>query len=194
MNSTPFNTTLSAAHTCGVPVVGTIRITSSAGGTQIPFTQTVGRPGTTATTRTATDVPKAIPDDNPTGATSILTAGATGNTVSDIDVTIGQITHTYDGDLTIDITSPAGTTVRLASLVGGSADNFTGTVFDDEAATPIASGAAPFTGSFRPFQPLSAFDAQKIQGQWKLHVVDNAAADVGTLSSWNTKTKGYSCG
>ena len=96
-------------------------------------------------------------------------------------------------DLEISLISPAGTTVRLANHVGGSGDNFTNTVFDDEAATAIGSGTPPFTGSFRPFQPLSAFDGQVIAGTWKLKVVDMAPTDAGTLSSWNTKTKGYVC-
>ena len=93
----------------------------------------------------------------------------------------------------IDLISPAGTTVRLANRNGSSGDNFTSTVFDDEAATAISAGAAPFTGSFRPVQPLTAFDGQTIAGTWTLRVADVAGEDVGTLSAWNTKTNGYAC-
>ena len=84
--------------------------------------------------------------------------------------------------------------MRLANRIGGSGDNFTNTVFDDEAATAIASGAAPFTGSFRPFQPLSAFDGADDPGHLDAAGRPTSPADdVGTLSSWNTKTKGYTC-
>ncbi len=192
-NSPAFAGTVAAAQKCGVPVSITMSGSTSSGALQFGFTVPIGRPSTTATVRTATDVPKAIPDNNPAGVTSVLAAGNAGMTVSDLDVTIGQITHTFVGDLTIDITSPEGTTVRLANRNGGSGDNFTDTVFDDEAATAITAGAAPFTGSFRPFQPLSAFDGQRILGNWTLKVTDLAGADVGTLSAWNTKTKGYTC-
>ena len=58
--------------------------------------------------------------------------------------------------------------MRLTNRNGGSGDNFTNTVFDDEAATSITAGAAPFTGSFRPVDALSAFDGQTVQGPWVL--------------------------
>ena len=58
--------------------------------------------------------------------------------------------------------------MRLSNRNGGSGDNFTNTVFDDEAATAISPASRPFTGSFRPFQPLSAFDGQAIAGTWTL--------------------------
>jgi serine protease len=82
---------------------------------------------------------------------------------------------------------------RLFNRHGGSGDNLTNTVFDDGAAVSIGAGAAPFTGSFRPFEPLSAFNGQQIQGTWKLRVVDNAAEDVGTLNSWSLRREMYGC-
>ncbi len=192
-NARPFSATVKPAQACGVPISLTINVASSAGPSSIPFTVPIGRPSANKITRTSTDVPKAIPDNNPTGVTSTLVANSTGFRVYDLDVTIGQITHTFDGDLVIALTSPAGTTVTLANRNGGGGDNFTNTVFDDEAATSLASGAAPFTGSFMPFQPLSAFDGQAIAGTWTLRVTDVAGDDAGTLSSWNTMTRGYAC-
>ena len=193
VNTPAFGATISPSASCGSGLALSVNVTSSSGPLTIPFTVRVGRPATTAITRTATDVPKAIPDNNASGVSSVLVANSTGTRVSDLDVTIGQITHTFVGDLTIDLTSPQGTTVRLANRNGSSGDNFTNTVFDDEAATSITSGAAPFTGSFRPIQALSAFDGQTIAGNWTLRVADVAGDDVGTLSAWNTKTKGYAC-
>ena len=92
----------------------------------------------------------------------------------------------------IEVIGPDGTTVVLSNSRGGSGDNFTNTVFDDEAATAIGSGAAPFTGSFRPDQPLSAFDGKSVNGTWRLHVVDAAGADVGTLSDWGMTSRSTS--
>ena len=65
----------------------------------------------------------------------------------------------------------------LVNSRGGSGDNFTNTVFDDEAATAIGAGAAPFTGSFRPEEPLSAFDGKPVNGTWTLRIADVAAGD-----------------
>ena len=118
-----------------------LTVAGSANGTpfSVPVPIRTGKPGT-ARTFTSTDVPKAIPDNNPTGVTSNLTVTG-GGTLADIEVKIGQLTHTFDGDMQIDLTSPAGTTVRLIDRVGGSGDNFTNTVFSDDAATAITAGA-----------------------------------------------------
>jgi subtilisin-like proprotein convertase family protein len=95
-----------------------------------------------------------------------------------------DIQHTWTGDLTLTLASPDGTTVTLAERAGGSGDDFTGTVFDDAATTAVASGAAPFGGSYRPNQPLSAFAGRGGSGTWTLRVRDDAAGDVGTLTGW----------
>ena len=44
----------------------------------------------------------------PAGVTSVLSNSASAY-LHDLNVTIGSITHTYTGDLTIDLTSPGGT-------------------------------------------------------------------------------------
>jgi subtilisin-like proprotein convertase family protein len=184
-NTPRFRGVVNPSRPCGADVRLTIDVSSSAGPLSIPVTLNTGHPGA-PTSQSSTDVPKAIPDNNATGASSTLAVAASG-LITDIDATIGQITHTFDGDLIISLTSPAGTTVRLANRNGSSGDNFTNTVFDDAAAVAVSSGSAPFTGSFRPFEPLSAFNGQQVQGTWTLKVVDVAAADTGTLSSWGIR-------
>ena len=61
--------------------------------------------------------------------------------IEDLNVTV-NLTHTWDSDLTLRLKSPAGTTIRLAIRRGNSGNNYSNTVFDDEAAATIASGAA----------------------------------------------------
>ena len=72
----------------------------------------------------------------------------------------------------------------LSNRRGGNGQNYTNTVFDDEAATPISSGTAPFTGTFRPDSPLSAADGINAAGTWTLKVVDQANVDVGTIDNF----------
>lgn len=103
--------------------------------------------------------------------------------IVDLDVRL-SLTHTFVADLTIWLESPVGTIVTLTAGNGGSGDHYTDTDFDDEAGASIASGAAPFTGSFQPEEPLSAFDGQDQAGTWTLHVYDDAAGDDGALLSW----------
>jgi len=130
-----------------------------------------------------------VPDANPTGLDlTVLTAGYVGSVV-DIDVNF-DATMTWDGDITATLTAPDGvTTITLFSGVGGSGDDFKGTIFDDEAATPINAGSAPFSGSFQPFPgKLSAFkglSGTNLNGTWTLHLVDNAGGDIMAVNSWS---------
>jgi subtilisin-like proprotein convertase family protein len=97
-----------------------------------------------------------------------------------------NITHSYVGDLEISLVSPGGTSVILASGVGGSGANFTNTCFSQTAPTNIATGSAPFTGSWIPMGNLGYFNnGQAGNGTWKLHIFDNATPDQGTLLNWS---------
>ena len=129
----------------------------------------------------AVGLPIDIPDNTPAGADASVLVNLAA-VVNSIKVTV-DITHTFVGDLTLTLTSPAGTSVVLADGVGGGGDNYTNTVFDDDASTSIAGGAAPFTGAFQPENPLSAFMGEASGGQWTLNVADGAGADTGAVVS-----------
>lgn len=112
--------------------------------------------------------------------------------VKDVNVSV-RITHSYDRDLELWLMSPNRTIVKLALRRGGIGDNYglgppdctgTHTVFDDQAPTAIADAGAPFAGSFRPDQPLSALNRKQGKGTWSLFVVDSAVPDTGVLHCW----------
>jgi len=109
--------------------------------------------------------------------------------ITDVDVVV-DITHTFDADLDVFLTSPVGTVVELFTDVGDSEDNFTNTILDDEAATAIVDGIAPFSGSFRPEGSLSDFDSQSSVGTWVLSITDDVAADEGVLNEWSIVVEG----
>jgi subtilisin-like proprotein convertase family protein len=156
-----------AVNACGstVSVVGAFRTAAS-----------------TCVTYVSTDVPKTISDNS--WATSIINVPDT-LTVTDVDVILGSIVHTYDADLDIYIRHPDSTDVELSTDNGGSGDNYTNTRFDDEAATSIVDGSAPFTGSFRPEGSLATLDGKAANGTWTLRIYDDAGSDTGTLNSWS---------
>jgi len=104
-------------------------------------------------------------------------------TILDVNVKV-NITHTYDGDFTIQLIPPGGSPIALSNRRGSSGQNYTNTVFDDEATTAISAGVAPFTGSFRPESPLSGLDGANSAGTWTLKVVDQASVDTGTIDNW----------
>ena len=129
----------------------------------------------------------AIPDTGQ--AASNLSIWDMVGTIVDLNVTL-NITHPYDGDLTVSLTAPDGTTtVTLFSNVGGSGDNFSWTTLDDEGWNVIDDPAntAPFGGFFQlqGGALLSTFDGLDPNGTWTLTVQDGAGGDVGTLDNWS---------
>ncbi|QLE57341.1 S8 family serine peptidase [Nostoc sp. TCL26-01] len=115
---------------------------------------------------------------------SNLNVSGLSGAIVDVNVAL-NITHTFASDLDVFLISPTGTRVELFTDVGGSGDNFTFTVLDDEATTLITADTAPFTGIFRPEGLLSAFDNQNPNGTWKLEITDDSVGDVGTLKYWS---------
>ena len=105
-------------------------------------------------------------------------------TVGDINVTV-DIAHTRDKDLDVFLVGPDGTQVELFTDVGGNGDNFQGTTLDDQAATPITLGSAPFSGSYQPEGSLANFEGKPADGGWTLRVTDDQRREVGTLNSWS---------
>ena len=90
-----------------------------------------------------------------------------------------------DLDLTGYLVAPNGTRTQLFTNVGqaGTGRNFTETVFDDSAITPVQNGGAPFFGRFKPIQSiLNNVLGQQVQGDWYLEI-DNKGLNTGTINS-----------
>ncbi len=110
-----------------------------------------------------------IPDSYPAGVRDTISFPVTA-TVSDVEVFI-DLTHTYIGDLIINLTSPGGTTVTLHSQSGGSTDNIYGW----------------YPSQITPYGDLIDFVGDPTGGDWILHISDNAGADTGVLNEWCLK-------
>jgi subtilisin-like proprotein convertase family protein len=172
-----------------------LSLATSQGRYQVPVSLPTGQAAPAQSTN-ATDVPKAIPDANATGISSSATVAGSG-TVANVDVSIARITHTWVGDLQIELIGPDGTRVMLADRPGGpdnAGDNFVNTVFSDSAATPLSAGSAPYTGTFKPQGGrLAAFNGKPVAGKWTLRVADVSAYDTGTLTGWGVRTAAATC-
>ncbi|MEA2458955.1 MAG: hypothetical protein QOC95_1927, partial [Thermoleophilaceae bacterium] len=191
----PFHVATPSSLACGAPLEMSLSLNTSQGRYQVPLTLATGK-ALAAQSTSATDVPRAIPDANTTGTSSSVTVGGSG-TVANVDVSIPRITHTWDGDLQIELIGPDGTRVVLADRPGGTenpGDNFVNTVFSDSASTPLSAGAAPYTGTFKPQGGrLAAFNGKAVAGKWTLRVADMAAQDTGTLAGWGVRTSTAFC-
>jgi subtilisin-like proprotein convertase family protein len=134
------------------------------------------------TLHASADTPLGIPDAEPAGAVSTIGV-ADPRPVTDVEVRV-DIDHLSTADLTLALLPPVGPPIQLALAAGGTGDDFTHTLFDDDAPLPIAAGSAPFTGVFRPQQPLGAAIGIAAAGDWRLRVIDRAQTGIGQLLSW----------
>ena len=150
----------------------------------------VGKPTTLPVTYTSTSAPSAIPAFGTLRAPIVITDnylvqndnGTKAGVILALD-----ITYPTDSDLTAFLLAPDGvTTVPLFTRIGGTGANFTGTTFNDLAASSIDTGTAPFTGSFKPETLFTTLNAAQISslGTWTL-VIRNAGTSTGTLNSWS---------
>jgi subtilisin-like proprotein convertase family protein len=131
--------------------------------------------------RDSTDVPVAIPSS--TTVTSTIPVAEVGVAKK---VVVGfDINHTWDSDLDIFLEAPSGTDIELTTDNGSSSDNYLGTIFDDTATTLVTSGAAPFTGRFRPEEPLAGLLNTPITGDWVLDITDDVGGDEGILHRYD---------
>ena len=106
---------------------------------------------------TSGDTPTAIPDKDPAGIKSTINVNATG-TIDTVSITV-EITHTYIGDLRVELTK--GDQVHmLHNNEGGSDDDLNQTY------------------------EIEALAGEALAGAWVLKVSDHAGQDVGNLESW----------
>jgi uncharacterized repeat protein (TIGR01451 family) len=159
----------------------------------------------------------AIPDGTPGGPGHAVTLGlavsgvpATVGTVSlringlnscaPNDATTAGVEHSYVGDLVIGLKGPDGTLVNVINrMAGGNNDgrNICNTILDDQAsADPIGTisrDLAPFTGSFKPDSPLSAFMGKSPNGMWELQATDFVESETGNINAFSVVVSPQAC-
>ena len=95
-------------------------------------------------------------------------------TVEDDALQVGlNITHSWRGDVTVDLSSPAGTIVRLKELSA------------DDGPTPPGEGVIEtYPVTALPAESLSTFSGESTLGTWLLEVADGQDQDSGELLDW----------
>lgn len=107
----------------------------------------------------------AIPDNVQAGVSSSITVGQAG-TARGLKVSV-DITHTFIGDLRVELVTPTGQQALLHDQSGGSEDNLIRSY--DSVSSP----------------GLAALIGAPTQGNWTLRVRDLAAQDIGKLNRWS---------
>lgn len=146
---------------------------------------------------TSADVPVMLEEENTPLSVSTIDILENGQ-VTDVNVTNLDISHTWVGDLVIELESPAGTIATLMHQPGvpptsfGCPEDNLFLTFDDEATEPYEtlettcnSGSLAINGAFQPFESLKTFNGETAAGTWKLKIMDMADGDGGTLNGWD---------
>jgi len=179
----------------------TLTISDDAGGDGGAFTwaldlTTLTTAPTTATTMGANNTPVTIPSTGTPVVTSTIVIAGAGTSILDVNA-LTNITHTFNSDLDVTLTSPAGTVVTLTTDNGSSFDNvFNGTTWDDDAdpdtQVPYTANQNEVTEhtyvdltpvpTLLPEEPLGAFIGENPNGTWTLTISDDAGGDGGAFT------------
>lgn len=127
-------------------------------------------------------VPVAISGSGTPTVTSTINV-TSGGTISDVNV-FTNISHSYVSDLTITITSPAGTVVELVNSECGT-DNDINATFDNAGIALACAGTPVISGTVLPSGDLNTLNGQSCVGVWTLTVADAFNIDGGAINNWS---------
>jgi uncharacterized repeat protein (TIGR01451 family) len=200
-NNVPFRFTTSPGFVCGTVIDFTLTVISDQEVRTIKLRLNTGQIGTPITFQNDSQIN--IPDASPLGVDSPVTVSGFNSAIGKVTVSL-YVTHTFDFDLTLVLYAPDGSHVILSQNNGFFGRNFgsacspesSRTTFDDKASTPIGLGRPPYVGSFKPDQPLGAFNGKSgtaVNGTWRLHVIDQFAGDTGAIQCWSLNVSPTVC-
>jgi subtilisin-like proprotein convertase family protein len=95
--------------------------------------------------------------------------------------------HTYNSDMSVQLSSPDGTLFMLFAGIGGDQDNFTDCCLRFDANDYISNQSPPYTGTWLPMGNMALVNnGQNPNGTWNLVLYDTYAfADQGYMYDWS---------
>jgi subtilisin-like proprotein convertase family protein len=143
---------------------------------------------------------------------SVIAVDGLGSSVTDVNVTVSGLSHTWPDDIGLLLVSPTGQSAILMTDSGGDFDHPASGInltFDDAASGTIPPTGGLESGTYRPTEgtttancsaplsfpdpaparpyssSLSVFNSTNPNGIWKLYVIDDTLRDVGSISGWS---------
>ncbi|MEO6326783.1 MAG: proprotein convertase P-domain-containing protein [Thermoanaerobaculia bacterium] len=155
-----------------------------------------------AVTIASTNVPLLIPDLGNVNSTLNWNVGSAGGPVAtDVNLLV-NITHTWNADIGVSLTAPAGAATLIWNNCGGSGDNFNVTIDDAAAGGMPCTSSATKAGTFQSSTAATNGGVQTVNatrmatfnvnpfGTWTLNAADDSSVCTGTLNSWSLTING----
>lgn len=159
----PYKTGNAESCSFATPVAGTYHVMLSAysafSGVSLQASWSTG--GGSGGVQTYSNATAVTIVDNATVESAIAVSGRTGNAPASTPVTV-DISHTWKGDLKVDLVAPDGSVYVLSNYAGGSADDIKQTFNVN-------------------------LSSEALNGSWKLRVNDKASGDTGRINSWSIR-------
>jgi hypothetical protein len=134
----------------------------------------------TSNTYTSVTIPKNIVDG--TTVQDTIHINQTGNIIS-ASIKL-NILHQNNTEINVNLLK-AKQEANLIPQNVCTGSNFINTTFTDTASLKIIQGFAPYTGYFRPIEPLTNFKNTEMEGDWILSISDDFSGISGTLTGWS---------
>jgi uncharacterized repeat protein (TIGR01451 family) len=190
-NTVPFRISTSPSFICGTPIDCSLLLQFDQGISIYRFSLPSGVPGNPF----RFDNSSAAPIPSPGSTNSTIVVSNINYALEKVTVAL-FVTEDFDYALGLELIGPDGTSCILSTNNGLSGQNYgvtcspdsQRTTFDDAATLPIASGVAPFLGSFKPSQPLAVFAGKSgtnLNGIWQLRAADQGQFDSAAIQCWS---------
>ncbi len=216
-NSAAFLLSLAPDAPCGLALDATLTVTYEGGNApqqSFPLRLFTGNPAPAVTfsyAGPAVAIPDATGIEVPGVPANVpLTVSGLAGTIFSVDfridgsrcttaagaTTVG-VDHPFVSDLIFTLISPLGTKVVVIDEADLEGHNFCQTLLADDSPGPsistVTAPDAPFTGSYKPQDPLAAFRAEDGNGTWTLQVTDNYPGDTGHVRAFSLLISPNSC-
>lgn len=132
---------------------------------------------------------------------SSISVSGYGNNLSDVNVHLLGLSHTWPDDIDMLLVGPQGQNLIIMSDVGGNIDLVdVNLILDDAAAGPMPDSGPITSGTYRPTNigagdtfpapapapssatTLATFNSTDPNGTWSLYIVDDASGDLGNMA------------
>ncbi len=134
---------------------------------------------------------------------SAIAVGGIGTSVTDVNIRLEGLSHTYPDDIDMLLVGPQGQNLIFMSDAGGSTDvNAVDLLFDDSAAANLPDAGPINSGTYLPTNygagdtfpapapapsaatQLATFNSTDPNGTWNLFINDDVGGDSGSMTGW----------